>query len=258
MVFRTQLDKGDRPIFLVGRVMRRQVKPVAGVGVRWERASTPATREVLTGFLRGVLKVEPRSIEVKPYGASGIVQAVFEFPLAPEQLDGALVEAEEEYVPPAVGGRTFERTEELEDTMPEDVVAAPAEKSPPPIGGAGPLTTQISNVGTNAPADLEARVQVKKSWLTVRISSLGNQHMFIETKNREIEPGQETQVRFDIPVKGGGAQVACRCRVISKGRDLRTGGKGFLLEIARAEEGKYPGILNNYVRWLHFDALRRA
>ncbi len=257
MVFRTQLDKGDRPIFLVGRVMRRQVKPVAGVGVRWERASTPATPEGLTEFLRRVLRVEPHNIEVKPYGASGIVQAVFEFPLDPGQLDGARERDDEDTGPPAMGG-ALERTEELEDTMPEDAVAAASSSDPPKIGGSGPLTTQISTGGTNAPANLKARMQVQKTWLTVRISALGNKHMFVETRSDEVKSGSEAMVRFDLPVKGGETQVACVCRIMSRGTDFRSSEKGVLLEISSVEEGKFPGILNNYVRWLHFHALRKA
>jgi hypothetical protein len=258
MVFRTQLDKGDRPIFLVGRVMRRQVKPVAGVGVRWERASTPATPEALTAFLKGVLRVEPRGIEVKPFGASGIVQAVFEFPLDPEQLQGARVSDVEEESAPVAGGATFEHTEELEDTMPEEVISAKTDKVPPRIAGAGPLTMQISTGGTNAPANIQARIEVRKKWLTVKISALGSQHMFVESRGEELEPGLEAQVRFDLPVKGGETQVACRCRIVSRGKDFRSAQNGVLLEIIRVEEGKFPGILNNYVRWLHFHALRKA
>jgi len=257
LVFRTQLDKGDRPIFLVGRVMRRQLRPVAGVGIRWERASTPAPPEALAGFLQAVLRLQPRGIHERPYGSSGIVQAVYEFPLNQELLEGARVR-DDDVPPPTVGGATFERTEELEDTMPEDVITAPPDKSPPPIAGAGPLTTQIAASGTDAPADLGARVQVKKTWISVHVSSLGSEHMFAETMNAEIEPGLEAQVRFDLPVKGGVAQVSCRCRVVSRGKDFHTSAKGVLLEIIRVEEGKRPGIFASYVRWLHFNALRKA
>ena len=120
---------------------------------------------------------------------------------------------------------------------------------------AGPLTTEIGKGDSQAPADIKAILVVRKDEHPVRITSLGPGNAFVTT-NTKLEAGQKVLLRFDIIVRGGAEEVSARAAVISSGRDHRSGRRGALVKLTRVDEGSHPGILRQYIRWLHFNAIR--
>jgi len=257
VVLRTQLAGGERPIFLIGRVMRRQMKPVAGVGVRWERAATPDKPEVLAEFLRTTLHMEPWGILRRPLDEGGIVQSVFEF-----DIDGLAKKGAE--TAPEAGGESKGFAEDTDETLDDTVqdleeAADKAEKTEADKpAGIGPLTREMKTLDAEAPSDLSVEVQVGGRWLSGRVTSLSSQHLFLARKLSDAKVGDKIVVKFKLPVKGGETEVTCRCEVLMFGTEFGTSKKGVILKLTKVEEGKQAGIFGRYVRWLHFNALRKG
>jgi len=248
LVFRRQLGSGERPIFLVGRVMRRQVKPEPGVGLRWERAATPADPETLRRFLRDFLQVEAGRIEQKPCGDAGVVQSVFDFPGIQPRQDAAATASEWEDTQPEPSAY------EEDDT---DETLAGEEHTPEPRPASlGPLTQQLAALGTHAPVDLEASARLGARSFDARVSSLGMTHLFLATRNHDAKDGDRIEVSFKVATRAGLAEIKCDCLVVAHGQDPRSGAKGLALHIVELDEGRERGLFGNYVRWLHFHALR--
>ncbi|MFH1532674.1 MAG: PilZ domain-containing protein [Pseudomonadota bacterium] len=254
VVVKAQLLDGRRPVFLTARVMRRQAQPVKGIGIRWERATTPGDAEMLREFLRSSLGIDPRGIEELPQGDAGMIQAVYVFPLGTEDFKGAPVVEE---APPLLGGGedTIEGLDDEEATL-QDVDEALQAELAARRRPAGPLTQELAQGSSQAPADLKATLVVGKNERPVRISSLGPENAFITT-NTKLEPGARLELRFGIAARGGVAEVQARADVISVGRDHRSGRRGVLVKLTRVDEGGHRGILLQYIRWLHFNSIRK-
>ena len=255
VVMKAQLMAGERPVFLSARVMRRQTQPVSGIGIRWENATTPGSKEVLKEFLRSMFGIEARRVEERPHGDAGLVQAVYVFPLGPEDFEGAPVL---EDAPPLFRGGedTLEGSDEDEEEtiqeLAEDVKDAVAEQR---RGAPGPLTQELFVGSSQAPADLRAVLTVRQEEHPVRITTLGTEHAFVTTNN-DLAKGARLELRFGINARGGVAEVRVRAEVISTGRDHRSGRRGVRIKFMRIDEGRHSGILRQYTRWLHFNSIR--
>lgn len=253
VVVKAQLADGQRPVFLTARVMRRQVQPVKGVGIRWEKATSPGDPHSLRKFLQNTLRVDANRIDEHPHGDAGLVQSVFQFPLTSADLDEA---PRVEVAAPLLGGGedTIEGLDDEEATIQELGEDLKAELSERP-SEIGPLTTELGKGDSQAPADLKANLIVGRKEHPVRVSSLGPGNAFVAT-NSALEAGQKVELRFSIVARGGSADIRARAEVISLGRDHRSGRRGGLVKLTRVDEGSHPGIFRQYTRWLHFNAIR--
>ena len=92
--------------------------------------------------------------------------------------------------------------------------------------------------------------------LPVRSSSLGPENAFVTT-NTDMEPGTKLALRFGIMARGGAIDVDANAAVISVGRDPRSGRRGVLVRLSQINEGGHRGILRQYIRWLHFNSIRK-
>ena len=257
VVMKAQLTAGERPVFLSARVMRRQTQPVSGIGIRWENATTPGSTEVLKEFLHSMFGIEARLIKEQPHGDAGLIQAVYVFPLGPEDFEGA---PSVEDAPPLFRGEEEETIEGLDDDDDEDTVQELAEDVKDAIeeqrrGGPGPLTQEISVGSSQAPTDLKAVLGVRGEEHPVRITTLGAEHAFVTT-NMDLVSGARLELRFGINARGGVAEVQVRAEVISTGRDHSSGRRGVRIKFTRIDEGRHRGILRQYTRWLHFNSIR--
>lgn len=254
VVVKEHLLEGNRPVFLTARVMRRQVAPVRGVGVRWEKATTPGDEASLREFLEANLGITPKGIKEQPHGDAGLVQAVYRFPLEAEDFESAPVV---EDAPPILGGGedTIEGLDDEEATIQDLDEALQSELAARP-SSAGPLTQEIAKGASQAPADLKATLSVGADSHPVRISSLGPENAFVTT-NTALEPAAKLQLRFGIMARGGVVDIAVHATVISAGRDHRSGRRGVLVRITHVDEGGTRGILRQYIRWLHFNSIRK-
>ncbi|MBM4371267.1 MAG: PilZ domain-containing protein [Deltaproteobacteria bacterium] len=249
VVVKAQLLDGERPVFLAARVMRRQLRPCPGIGVRWERAATPGSEETLREFLRTLLGIDPRGIRQIPQGDAGLVQSVYSFPLGPGE------EPPEDGIPPLAGGNedTIDGLNDEEETA-QEVAADVKEELQALRSTAGPLTGEIQ-AASQARADHKAILEARRQEHPVRISSLGLTNAFVLTQT-ELESREVVDLRFSVPVRDGTARIVCRCEVLSTGRDPASGRRGALLKLVRVDEGEHPGILRQFIRWLHFRSLR--
>ncbi len=68
LVFKDSNDPDGAPVFLVGKVMRRQSEPVPGIGLRWERATTEGSAARLELFLTLRMGILPEKIVRETYG----------------------------------------------------------------------------------------------------------------------------------------------------------------------------------------------
>lgn len=66
------------------------------------------------------------------------------------------------------------------------------------------------------------------------------------------EQGGQVEVEFEIRTRRGDLRVGCVCKVAEIDSGQATGTPGLDLEVISADEGDQPGILESYVRWLHF------
>ncbi len=254
VVVKADLLEGRRPVFLTARVMRRQAVPVKGIGVRWEKATTPGDEASLKEFLQKNLGINASGIEEQPHGDAGLVQAVYVFPLTKEDFDAAPVV---EDAPPLLGGGedTIDGLDDEEATI-QDVDEELQSELAARKAAPGPLTQELAKGASQAPSDIKATLTLGRASHPVQISSLGPENAFITT-NTEMEPGAKLTLAFEITARGGAVDVTMRATVISLGRDYRSKRRGVLVRITKIDEGGQRGILHQYIRWLHFNSIRK-
>jgi hypothetical protein len=234
LVFRGQVQDGGKPIFLLARVMRRQVLPTEGVGLRWERAVTEGPPAELIAFLRTRLRLLSPEVQVKPMKRRpGETQACYVF-----------TEATASVLPPATPGAAGVAKR----------VAGPRRKSSAP----GPFTDQVRTVNALAPTDIEAVFVMDGMKEPARVDGLGPNVMSLVAELLGPRKGTDVKVIFEIKGKKGPAEVICDCSI----RRVELYRKQFLsrmdLQILKVDEQGEKGIFDQYVRWLHFNALRQG
>lgn len=234
LVFRSQFEEEGQPIFLIARVMRRQAKPFIGLGLRWERAVTESEPARLIAFLRTRLRLLSPSVEVKPMARRpGRTQACYIF----SNDTASVLPPSPPETPSTGGGRTGKKRKST---------------------SSGPFTDRFAAPDILAPTDIEAVFVVKGKRQTARIIALSDRSMSIVAEYLGAARGMEMNVVFQIHGKNGPAEVICECRVL--GTKLRR--KEFLthmdLTILKCDEQGEKGIFSHYVRWLHFNALRKS
>jgi hypothetical protein len=79
LAFRRQAQLG-KPIFLVGRVMRRQTAPVAGLGLEWVRAVTQAPPAELEWFVSSLLGIQDVEATQELVPGKWEMKTIYHFP----------------------------------------------------------------------------------------------------------------------------------------------------------------------------------
>jgi len=232
LVFRQQVKSEDPPIFLIGRVMRRQKSPTLGIGLRWEKAVFTGPTKTLHRFLVDHLRlVDPAVLTLT--GAKGESRAVHHFnavPVAPETRPNAEIP------------ETIRR-----GTVPQD---------------AGPVTTRITRKSSLAPANVTAKIclEGEDEEEQIQIHALGVKSMFTSAPpTLMVIPDIEVTVTLGVRTRSGISEVSCLCLVTSFEEGAEDDPETMDLEILDVKEAKgHIGLLSRYVRWLHFNALTNA
>ena len=230
MVFRGQVETEDPPIFLIGRVMRRQKTPTQGIGLRWEKAVFTGPPAVLRSFLLDQLRlVDPTVVTMT--GARGETKAVHHFSTTTPQTESA-----------ASG--------EVPDTIRRGDVT----------GGLGPVTKRLTKQSGMAPANVEAKISSEGEEEPIQLQSLGVKKMFTSAPpTLLIIPGAGVTVTISVRTRTGIAEVDCLCLVTTYDEGDEEKPEVLELEILDVREPKgHIGIHSRYVRWLHFNALTSA
>ena len=116
----------------------------------------------------------------------------------------------------------------------------------------GALTREVMAGEARTPSDVKASLTVGSHTLKVEIISLGLKSMFVLTPYSPGKTGDRATVEFELRVRGGMADISCKCDVLAVDDGRRTRTPGFELRINRLNEGRNKGVLHDYVRWLTF------
>ncbi|MBM4373369.1 MAG: hypothetical protein FJ098_17055, partial [Deltaproteobacteria bacterium] len=229
LVFRDQVKSSDVPIFLIGRVMRHQQAPTRGVGVRWEKAVHAGPASTLQDFLRHRLQISDPAVLVVS-GPRGESRAIHHFDVVPPP--GAA---------PAAG--------EVPDRAREGAAAT---------AGSGPVTARIERQAGCAPAEVDATMKLAGGQEIVRIRFLGLQRMFTACPlELDVAPGTELTMMLPVQTRSGVVELTCACMVSAMTVDDVDCTLELELLDVREPRGS-EGLLNRYVRWLHFNSLTQA
>ncbi len=256
LVFQTQFSSADFPIFLVGRVMRRQASPTQGLGLRWLGASTQGNELQLALFLRKVLKIQDPNIERKPVGRKAIFQSCFEFSTETKTTaESSDVEAKPQRAVRAGSRKLADIPVQLifsESPKQRRAKFIQAEDAD------GPLTQKTRRKDSLAPVDIHTAVEIRGRSLDVHLEYLGLEEAWMVGQNLPGTKGDEVVLTIPVTTRGGQTEVRCCCEIL--GIDLVSQDLVTTLEvmITSCEEEREKGIFFDYVRWLHFNAIRSA
>jgi hypothetical protein len=270
MVFKARSERASDAVFLLGRVVRKQAAPNQGLGLRWEKAILDGPPEALARALESLLKYKAKKITRQPVGRKGLVRSVCLFE------DPAVLPVVE-FKPEPGSAETTDRIMSRQDaplTIAEvdalDVrfvtSAAMADEEEPsvlpressrtgPQAVKGPITSRIDNRDLMAKADIGGLLAAGSKSIPILITYLGLHGAFVETKKRFDSPENKLIVSFGIVSRGGVVQVKGVCKVSEVDDGTVTGTPGVELTVEAWDEAGHPGIIKQYLKWLHFDAL---
>jgi hypothetical protein len=106
-----------------------------------------------------------------------------------------------------------------------------------------------------AKADIGGLLAAGSKSTPVLITYLGLHGAFVETKKRFGSEDNNLIVSFGIVSRGGVVQVKGVCKVLEVDDGKTTGTPGLELSVETWDEAGHPGIIKQYLKWLHFDAL---
>lgn len=259
----------QHPVYLFGRVVRKQTSPRPGVALKWEYAISLEAPRKLAAFVRDLFGIEDVQVKMEPVGSGGKTKCVYLFPGAPSRKSPAIptgrieaLEAQEE---------RHDTVKTLQSDLLEEAVQAAAEKTAPSHvarggklpspEGAGAITTMVRRREMETPVDIRADIMDTsggKLWHG-RIKRLDAQGLFIETTSMPPEYDQKVTVDFRIETQEGLLPLKLTGPVVSVGAVGTEGVKGgaFELLIREMDEGAYQGVYLRYLKWLHFQELSR-
>jgi len=119
----------------------------------------------------------------------------------------------------------------------------------------GPITVQMKRREALAPASLKAELSYDGRKRQGEIIGLGLHSMFLRVKVAPRGYSERMPVTFELHTRGGTAVVKCICRIDAVDKS-DTDGIGVDVHISSYDEGESKGLLKQYIRWLHFKALR--
>jgi len=128
---------------------------------------------------------------------------------------------------------------------------------PPSAGGTeGPLTTRIQRQGSLAPVEILASLKIYGRTHDVQLKYLGLREAWMVGENLPGKKGEKVTLTFPVRTRNGEVNVSCASEVLAielVNQDLLSTLK---LVIMACDEGPQKGIFYDYVRWLHFNAIR--
>ncbi|MBM4397472.1 MAG: PilZ domain-containing protein [Deltaproteobacteria bacterium] len=243
----------ERPVYLFGRVVRKQDQPNPGLGLQWEHAVTLATPGKLAGFLGNLFKMPIVDVRLDPM-SGGRFRSVYVFPGAPRDAPRIPEDATDaDPLPPR--------------RAPEDGRsgwAARPGSAPLPPDSRGAISQMVRRSEITPMASLRAVVtaggETHRDAVITRIDAIG---FYVRTVSAlRVRTGGPATVSFAIRTPSGTAEVTAQC-VLARADDLPMGAPnapavespGHRLLIRKLDEGRNKGIYERFVRWLSFKAL---
>ncbi len=254
--------KGE-PVYLVGRVMRKQVSPIPGVGLRWVRAMTDAPTEDLEYFLSKMLRIEATGAKRARVGANKEMKSVFEFePLYQQAIkfSGTVEDNERTTGPIRIGdGGTEEYFRELKfdddfEHSRSDGPALPRERSKHGATHrtAGPMTNRLRQSERLLPVNTTGVLTIGGMQITVHVTALGTNGLFVESPVAPTDRSETIGLVVEILTRREVEKVRCRVRVTGIDDGAGEGDPGLYLEFIEFANDAEKETMEQYVRWVHF------
>jgi hypothetical protein len=267
------------PVFLFGRVIRKQGAPKPGIGLKWIRAVTSGDPDYLAHFLDARFGIHREVALEKIVTSEGRNRTVF--PFEPLHVVGATLhhtyskdkDAPKEDEPAERPRQDLldELNQALKLAVPGGDAATPGSKGPRrpaaprmdepfddlpgPARQEGTLTQQVTRQGLRASCVMSGAIEMASAWVDCSILSLGVTHLYVQTPVRPISPQVDPRVHVDIPTRDGAIHVTMSCRIVETRADPLPENCGLELAILAMDEAGHAGIVARYVKWLHFSSL---
>ena len=280
MVFKKGLDILS-PVYLLGRIVRKQEEPVPGVGLQWTKAITDSPTPYLAEFLHSRMGLESPQVTREYPSDGGKKRSVYRFPRSPSLSGQEDLPVEEETTAgkempaaPSESGSgasgSGRRATQLHGVdldvvrrgrkVKKELSALPAHVVKQSDGASpGPLSVVVQRGDTLAPTQLAAVIEYRGRGIAAVLLGLGIRSMYLKAPIRaETIPGT-INVLFEIPAKDGTkVPVTCACRLLYLETSDPPSSRGIELEIDHYEEHGEKGILWTYLKWLHFRSLKKS
>lgn len=121
----------------------------------------------------------------------------------------------------------------------------------------GAITGMIHRKDLRAPTSQPATLSIGGSEMDVLITHIGLDGLFVEAPLVPANQEVDVCIRFEVNTRDGIIPLTCNCRIATVDNGSNWGKPGMDLEFSDVIEGKHPGILKRYVKWLHFNALSK-
>jgi hypothetical protein len=254
--------KGE-PVYLVGRVMRKQVSPVPGVGLRWVRAMTDAATEDLEYFLSKMLRIEVSGAKRSRVGSNKAMKSVFEFePLYQQAIKfSGTVEDDERTTGPILvgldGEEDYFRELRFDDDFGHSTSEGPALPREQKKHGAvhrtsGPMTNMLRQSERLMPVNSDAILTIGAMPFPVHVTAIGLNGVFVESRVAPTNREEAVGLVMEIITRRETEKVRCRARVLSVDDGSGQGEPGIYLEFLEFANEAEKETLDQYVRWVHF------
>lgn len=250
----------DHPVHLVGRVVRQQGWPVAGIGVEWIHAISGASEAGLAAFLRRALRLEAPPGSIVEEGG----EFQYDFHSAPVANRSPAVPTE---LPKNVV-RLTDRIRAREGAGAPRMFVVRSDEGPPKApspahlgrggipawrrgSGPGPITRVIRQEEKRFPVRVAVDMTVGRTTCQGTISLLGRHGLTVETDVLPATAGTPILVNLPIPTAEDGLiMLLLSAELLSARPPTPSAGPGLLLGITRVHEENYPGLFERYLKWL--------
>ncbi|NOZ00578.1 MAG: PilZ domain-containing protein [Deltaproteobacteria bacterium] len=260
LVFRREAGYGH-PIFLFGRVMRRQAGATPGVGLEWEKAVTDGSSEQLTDFMKTLFRLPFIDIAEESGGPPGAERYVYRF--STRSTDPVLPL---KYQKPSGPDQMVNRLDDAEpmprSRMAGDTLEVPAHvftgEELPHSSESGAISRMIQRKKSLSPVSLYADLTADNMDGKGRVVRLGLDGLIIRTSDFSMDSSTYLSARIGIPCETGYRNIVCKCLVEKATDGLKANERVMDLKITEVDECGSPGVLARYVKWLHFHSLART
>ena len=277
LIFQAQISHRN-PIYLVGKVVRAQSRPIPGLGVQWVRAITDASPQQLSQFLRELLDVKVGGDIEEIASGPGEAVSLYTFPAsrkrkaAPKKKSSVLelldqLQVEEIPEPGSADPGPGKQTIQIKPPRATQAAKAPsapapasaprptrASAPPPSPAASSPATMRVDNRKVYAPCRIPGTMMIPGVQQEIVIRGLATWGLFVETGSRPRN-GTEAGVIFDLHTKSGDARLTIRCEVEARKPAKDGWAAGLDLKVVDLGDPLGAALLKYYIRWLHFRSI---
>lgn len=260
LVFRQETGYGH-PVFLFGRVRRRQAGEQPGVGLQWDKAVTDGASDQLRDFLERMFKIPAPDIREGSGGPPGAERCVFRFPL--QSTNPVLTLKYQKPNPDEAPVNRLDRAAPLPvsrvpggslDVPPHVFTGEELNHSKKP----GAISQAVARKRSLSPVSLDAELVSDNAQGKGKVIRMGLEALVIQARDFHADTSSYVSTRVSIPSETGYFPIVCKCLVESSADGTGHGEKVLELKVTDVDECGKPGVLSRYVKWLHFHSLART